>query len=385
MKQLYKRNHDGYFKATWLSDEVLPSGNKRRIVVRDKDYKTFIKKLEDAKRLYKKGITLDDITVAEWGERWLAVYKAKVSDELQAHFRAKLDLDIIPVIGGMRMKDVRASHLQSLLNESQGKRGTVVKIRIAIRQLFECAETEGIIERNPALKLELPDDLEETPRRPLTPEECNVVWGVAQTHPAGAYVLTMLLCGLRRGECVGLTIDNVCFDKKRLAIHKAIRYRTNQGLIKGPKTQAGIRHVPIPDILMPILKSHCAGKKPGSYVFTKVDGSRATGIAVRRWWESFHRQCHIVAGAKLYRNKILVETSPFGDEVSPHYLRHTYSTDIHAAGVHDKEQKHFIGHKSSDVTDIYRAVSDESFSRAADLINRFFEEKYVPKEPQNDL
>ena len=379
MQYKHNRNKDGYFKATWLSDEILPSGNKRRIVVRDKDYKTFIKKLEDAKRLYKKGITLDDITVAEWGERWLAVYKAKVSDELKAHFRSKLNLDIIPIIGNMRIKDVRASHLQDLLNNSQGKKGTVIKTRLVVRQLFECAEIEGIIERNPALRLELPDNLEESPRRPLTLEECSVVWKVAQSHSAGVYVLTMLLCGLRRGECVGLTMDNICLDKKILTIHKAIRFRTNQGTEKSPKSKAGIRQVPIPDILIPILKKHCAEKKLESYVFTKVDGSRATGIAVRRWWESFHRQCHIAAGAKLYRNKILIETSPFGDEISPHFLRHTYSTNIHAAGVHDKEQKFFIGHKSNDVTDIYRAVSDESFNRAADLINKFFEDKYRMK------
>jgi len=376
MRYKHKRNKDGYFKETWLTDEVLPSGNKRRVVVRDKDYKTFVSKLEEAKRLHKKGITLEDMTVAQWGERWLSVYKATASDDLKAHFRAKLDYDIVPAIGDMRMKDVRASDLQQLLNNSPGKKGTVVKIRIAIRQLFDAADAEGIIERNPALKLELPDNLAESPRRPLGDNECKIVWGVAQSHTAGAYVLTMLLCGLRRGECVGLTMANVDFRKKRLSIHRAIRYSTNQGMEKAPKSLAGIRQVPIPDILLPILKKHCAGKKADDYVFTKVDGSRATGIAVRRWWESVLRQCHIASGAKQYRNKIMIETSLFSDEITPHYLRHTYATDIHAAGVHEKEQKHFLGHSSNDVTDIYRNVSDLSFNRAADLINQFFTDKY---------
>jgi integrase len=243
---------------------------------------------------------------------------------------------------------------------------------------------EGIIERNPALKLELSDDLEETPRRPCTETECRAIWDVAQTHSAGTYVLTMLLCGLRRGECVGLTVGRMDFKRKRLVIQKAIRYRTNQGNEKKPKSEAGVRQMPIPEILLPFLIHQCRGKKPDDYVFTKVDGKRATQTAVRRWWESFHRQCHITAGAKMHRNKILPETSPFGDEISPHYLRHTYATDIHAAGVHEREQKFFMGHKSYDVTDGYRAISDESFDRAAKLIDNYFNKKYSRKIAENN-
>jgi len=380
LRYKHKRNKDGYFKESWLTDEILPSGNKRRIVIRDKDYKIFLSKLDEAKRLHKKGISLDNTTVAEWSERWFAVYKSRASDEQKAHFRAKLDYDIIPVIGDMRVKDIRASHLQDLLNQSSGKKGTVVKIRHVIKQLFESAENEGIIERDPARKLELPDNLDESPRRPLTDIECNIVWKVAQSHPAGVYVMTMLLCGLRRGECVGLTIEDIDFENKRISVKKAIRYTSNQGVEKKPKTDAGIRQMPIPDILVPMLKNQCKNKDYNVHVFTKVDGDRATGIAVRRWWESFLRQCHIESGAKLFRNSILLETSNFGSDITPHYLRHTYATDIHAAGVHEKEQKHFLGHKSHDVTDIYREISNESFNRAAEVINQYLQNKYMMTE-----
>ena len=376
----FKRNADGYYRTTFVVGKKA-DGKPERVIVRDKDLKTFKRKIDEAKRLHAKGVSLSDTTVYEWGQRWLTVYKSNVSQEFKAHFKAKLELDIYPAIGSMLVKDVRASHLQELLNNSTDKkRGTVIKIRIAIKQLFEAAENEGIIERNPALKLELPDELEEAARRPLSELERNVVWEVAQTHMAGPYVLTMLLCGLRRGECVGLTIENVDFENKRLVISQAIRFNDNKGQLKDPKSKSGIREVPIPDILLPFLERLCIGRAKEAFLFPKTDGTRATETACKWWWKSFQRSCHITAGAKLYRNQVQIATSPFDDKISPHYLRHTYSTDLYAAGIDEKAQRHFMGHKSNDVTDIYRKMSDEAFERAATLLNEYFAKKYLPIE-----
>ena len=467
MPERYKRNKSGYYRETFVIGKK-PNGTPDRVEIRDKDLKVFKKKVEEARRLHAKGVTLGNITVYEWGQRWLTVYKANANDEQKAHFKAKLELDIYPAIGSMPIKDVRASHLQELLNQSDKGYGTVVKIRIAIRQLFNAAEAEGIIERDPSRKLELPEDLTEKERRPLTDFECQVVWDVAQTHSAGAYVLTLLLCGLRRGECVGLQVENVDLKRKRLMIQEAIRYRTNKGQVKGPKTRAGIREVPIPELLLPFLIKQCKDKSNGDYVFTKVDGSRSTETTCKWWWKSFVRSCHLAAGAVTYRNKVIIDTkeefaewslcsnsalpkgialspeglllgipiqaghfsftlaigtggkgastmrtyvlaiapcddyaltsprvllptgevnapyscqlsaaSPFGDDVTPHFLRHTYSTDMYSAGIDEKAQEHFMGHKSMKVTDVYRKMSDDAFGRAAALINEYFNSKYL--------
>jgi integrase len=288
MPERYKRNKSGYYRETFVIGKK-PDGAPDRVEIRDKDLTVFKRKVEEARRLHARGVELGGTTVYEWGLRWLAVYKANVSDELKAHFKAKLELDIFPAIGSMPIKDVRASHLQALINDSDKGYGTIIKIRIAIRQLFDAAETEGIIERSPARKLELPDNLEEEERRPLTDFECGIVWQVAQSHTAGAYVLTMLLCGLRRGECVGLRIENIDLEQQRFTIQEAIRFRTNQGDVKGPKTKARVRELPIPDILLPFLEEQCEGKLPGDYVFTKVDGSRTTEVTCKWWWKSFMR------------------------------------------------------------------------------------------------
>jgi site-specific recombinase XerD len=53
-------------------------------------------------------------------------------------------------------------------------------------------------------------------------------------------------------------------------------------------------------------------------------------------------------------------------------MRHTYATDLYAAGVDEKAQKVFLGHASSDVTDIYRKMNEAAFLRALQQLNDYY-------------
>jgi integrase len=367
----YKKNASGYYRETFTIPGKTAKGHYNRVTIRDKDEKMFKKKLTEARKLYGRGVALENTLVSEWAERWLSVYKANVSKTQKAHYRAKLKNDILPVIGSMRMRDVRPSHLQELLNShSGGKASTVAKIKQAIQQIFSDAEVEGIIDRNPSTRIELPKVTEE-PRRPITPLERAVLFEVAKTHERGAYVLTMLFCGLRRGECLALLVGDVDFARSRISIKKSWSFITNQGYVKSPKSMAGFREVPIPDLLLPYLTKQCAGRQANDILFPRENGEHATKMASNRWWHSFVRECHLLAGAGVYRSRVLTETSLFSDDISPHYLRHTYATDLYAAGVDEKAQKTFLGHSSTDVTDQYRKMNETAFSRALGLINAY--------------
>ena len=64
----YKRNADGYYRATFVVGKKA-DGKPERVIVRDKDLKTFKRKIDEAKRLHAKGVSLSDTTVFEWGQR----------------------------------------------------------------------------------------------------------------------------------------------------------------------------------------------------------------------------------------------------------------------------------------------------------------------------
>jgi len=338
-------------------------------------------KLAELRRRYARGLHLGDMTVNEWSERWTTTYLANAGKNQKTHYAAKLKHDILPVLGTMQMRDVRASHIIELLNRYKGgKYSTVAKIYQAVKKLFGDAVIEGIVERNPADNVELPPTTENK-RRPLTIAERITVLRVAQKHIHSAYVLTLLYSGARRGECIALRRDDVDLDNRRLRIDESLTFEEgNRGIMSGTKATKlrkksvddesfGVRVVPIPDLLHTVLAVLCEGKDGSDLLFTKDDGSQATKSSVQWWWKSFKKQCHIESGADVYRNEVLTDTSSFDDDVSPHYLRHTYSTDLYAAGVDKFARQEFLGHSNKDITDDYTAMPMEAFLRNLDLFN----------------
>ena len=364
------KNKDGYFRKTFAIGKDA-DGKPRRVTIRGKTKKEMEEKYNEAKRMHGLGLSMGEATVYDWADRWFRVYKANASDGQKVRYRINLNKDILPIIGHLKIRDIRPSQLQELLNKYEGgKLNTVKKIRITLRQLFDDAELEGIIERNPARRLELPRLISKA-RRPLTGLEREILFEVAKTHKYGTYVLTMLFCGLRRGECIALKVKDIDFDNMRVNVNKSIRFQGNIGIEKDTKTKAGNRVVPLPDVLMPFLVKQCANKIHEDAVFLKVNGEAATQTTVSWWWKSFIGQCHRASGVETYRNKLKLETSSFSNEITPHYLRHTYATDLYAAGVDDRATKVFLGHSSNDVTDIYRQMNETAFIRAAALFNDY--------------
>ncbi|MCL1999316.1 MAG: site-specific integrase [Turicibacter sp.] len=354
-----------YHKASFVVGKKA-DGTPIRVYVRGKTKAECAEKLVEAKRLHGLGIDLKDTTVKDWAERWLKVYKAGLKPKQLAHYRAKLNYDILPVIGHMKIRDVRTSHLLELLNTyAGGNVSTVSKIRVALRQLFLDAVHEGLIERNPTVRLELPE-LTENLRRPLTTPERLAFQKVADEHKHGAYVQVMLYCGLRRGECVALLRSDVDLGKKRLNVSKALNLAGNTGYVTGTKaanmrkknTNGGVRVVPIPDVVLPVFVELCEGRQNDDILFPKADGGYATAQATRWWWTSFVKACYAIEPR-------------FSADVTPHYLRHTYATDLYAAGVDEKARKEFLGHISNDVTDIYTKMSEDAFERASSLVNEY--------------
>lgn len=365
-------------------------GSQKREYVRGKNAREAEVKLAEAKRLHARGLQGGELTVREWSDRWKKSYKTTVSDTQKKHYDAKLRRDILPAIGDKRMKDITLADLQSLMDSYEGgKKGTVGKIKQAICLLFSDAESEGIIERDPSARLVMPE-VEEDARRPLETIERSTLLKVAKTHPRGAYVLAMLYTGMRRGECLALLRSDVDLEKKRISITKAIRLNGNQPELVGTKSaemkraksktvvrgeEVGTRVVPIPDLLLPVLTEICANKKSGDILFPNENGTYATQMTTRNWWRSIKRHCHITAGAKLYRNAVKLETSPIDDNISVHYLRHTYATDMLDAGVDGFVRSAFMGHSTKDVTGGYTKLGDVAIDRALELMNKHLNEK----------
>ena len=115
-----------------------------------------------------------------------------------------------------------------------------------------------------------------------------------------------------------------------------IKQSSNQPTLKSTKTAAGARYVPIPAELQKQLDMK------SRYFFHVENGRMLSMTKMRRMWHSFYRACDIAAGAELYRNAVVKHA--FDPAITPHYLRHTYCTNLRRQGVDLKTAQYLMGH-----------------------------------------
>lgn len=286
------------------------------------------------------------MSVDAWYHQWKATYKdlAGLTPKSLGMYDEKYSGYIKPMIGHMKLRDVKDIHLQRLMNGQAGKsQSHVEKLRRVLREMFSRARKSRLIPYDPSEDLQLPAAVKGS-HRSLTDLERTVLLNVAETHPAGLYILALLYTGMRPGEAAALNWADVDFARNEIHIHAALESGT--GRIKGPKTQAGVRDIPIHAALLPRLLA--ARGEPFAPVFTGREGRRLNSNSQYRQWATFKRAMDIAMGAEVYRNKIT--RSVIADDLTPYCLRHTFATDCARAGVPLETVRWLLGHEDISTT-----------------------------------
>lgn len=387
-----KKGNDGYYRKTFTFDG-------KRYSVRATTPELLYEKLAKMKSDLKNGtkVVNGNTLVGQWAFEWLDTYKKdSVRKRTYDRYVGSLNNILIPAIGNMRIKDVRQVHLQRVLNSLKGKSEDYArKIRQMLYSIFDKAKKSNMILDNPAEDLDLPMVRPGMSRRTITAEERERILALCETHRAGLWVLTMLYCGLRPGETIPLTWNDIDFDRAVLKISKA--YERGNTEFKEPKSMAGIREVPIPAPLMEKLKEYCPKDKPFDFVFQQFDhtknrnptGDHHTLGTLRSLWDDFKTELDISMGARYeergQRKKKVVTLSVVADDLVPYCLRHTYCTDLEAAGVPINVASRLMGHANISITSkVYTHNSAAAFDNAANAINQYFgKEKKVGDTPSD--
>lgn len=286
------------------------------------------------------------MTVSAWYKEWKATYKEHkgLTPKSLRMYDEKFNGYIKPRIGSMKLKDVRDVHLQRILNGQAGKSAShVKKLRMVMQEMFRQARRSRLIAYDPAELLEMPETTEGK-RRSITDVERTAILEVAEYHRAGLWVLTLLYTGMRPNETAALIWADVDFTNNEIHVHTAME--SGSTTIKDPKTDAGIRDIPIHAALLPLLQA--AQRKPFSPVFVNEAGNRHTEKTMRRMWLNFKRELDIHMGAELKRNAIV--KSVVAPDLTPYCLRHTFCTDLQRAGVPLNVAKELMGHSDIQTT-----------------------------------
>ena len=88
----------------------------------------------------------------------------------------------------------------------------------------------------------------------------------------------------------------------------------------------------------------------------------------KKAWKSFLKQMDILAGAKTYKNQIIIHA--VDQKLTPYYLRHTYATSLAEKGVDLKTAQYLLGHANVSMTaQIYTHVTKKMLDSAKEKIN----------------
>lgn len=317
-----------------------------------------------------------NMLVSAWAKEWLKVYKEPtVSTKHYKNTETIVNNIIIPKVGPLQLKNVRPVNLQGILNDSANYSSSYLsKIHSIIKHMFRDAYYNGLLLENPAEGLRLPSGKKKQQRRPITPLERKLTLKVAESYRGGTFVLIMLYCGLRPGEVAALTWGNVDLKNNVIHVRQALKA---DGVIGPPKTAAGYREVPIPKILSDRLKEERRGSKT-MLVCTNSFGDPYTASAIKTMFRVFRNKMNIAAGCKTKWGRALPPLV-VNDDLTLYCYRHTYCTDLQAAGVPINVAKELMGHSNIAVTaQIYTHKSDVAFNNAADLINAYVAQGVAP-------
>ena len=310
-----------------------------------------------------------DMLVADYAMQWLETYKSTtISENAYMDYAGRLRNHILPIIGGMKMRQVRPTNLQRILNAQAGKsKSLCTKIRYTLSQIFSQAVKDGVIQTDPSTDLALPKAVDGT-HRSLTDEERAAILEAAKTHRLGNLIRVLLYCGLRPQEAIVLRWSDVDRINNRLIISHALK---RDGQIGETKSKSGIRSVPIPPAIQDIFSNPDDLSK---YIFTTPTGKRFSGSSLRQSWGSFLREVDIIMGAEyeIYYNKPRIVKSALASDLTMYCLRHTYCTDLEAAGIPINVAKYLMGHSSIELTArIYTHIRDDTLANAAEKIAAF--------------
>ena len=135
-----------------------------------------------------------------------------------------------------------------------------------------------------------------------------------------------------------------------------------------------MRCVPIPMILLNRLKLEYESIRDNNVLIcTNTRGEHYTKSSINDLWKNFKREMNIAAGCKVHPQKHQIMPPYFvPDDLTLYCYRHTYCTDLQAAGVPINVAKELMGHEDIAVTSkIYTHKSDMALNNAAELIDKY--------------
>ena len=285
-----------------------------------------------------------------------------------------------------------------LLNQQGISLGTLDSVHCLLHPTFQLAVRDEIIRKNPTdgvmKEISRESGKNRGVRHALTIEQQRCFMEYIANHPIYYHwwpMFTILLgTGCRIGEALGLRWQDLDFENRVISINHSLVYYPANGSNKCvlrvslPKTDAGIRTIPMLDIVKDAFEMLYEEQKENGFNETEIDGMtgfifcnrfgsvpnpQTVNHTIKRIANNYNAD-EVVRAKKEHRDPIILPN------FSCHHLRHTFCTRLCENETNLKVIQSIMGHKNIETTlDIYAEATEkkkqESFENLAAKLDIF--------------
>jgi integrase len=316
----------------WRVEWRLPDRTKRRKIFHtEREAKTFEAEVISSRS---RGTVIDPrrgatITVEYAYTRWLASrqdFSAKVRRGYEDCWR----ISVQPTFGPWPLTGLDRQSIQEWVNAMTVGPRTRRWRHSVLRMVLQYAVEQDWLVKNPATATTFPP-MPIHDHTYLTADEVEHLATLCGAQ--GDIVLILAYTGLRWGELTGLRVADINLTARRLRVRRSITQVGGKPILGTPKSRAGIRTVPIPTRIAPLLAKRIEDKAPDSPAITSPRGallSRENWVRAVRWNDQRET---------LGKPRLRI-----------HDLRHTYASLSRFAGADLRLLQRTLGHASITVT-----------------------------------
>lgn len=311
--------------------------------------------------------------LADFVPIYLENAKHRLSPVVYEKYSRMLDICIIPMLGHMKLKDIKPIHIQKFVNALEEREthidgtggklssSTVRRYYTMVQSVLHSAYKLGLIGVNPADsdRITLPK-IEEQTTEIFTDDELAKLLNCLEGEPLQYKLLIHLALntGCRRGELVGLKWGDIDYNTGILTVSRSNYKLTGDTEIKSKTTKTGkSRAIMLPPYCTTMLRRFRAEQaqtqlslgdrwQGDNWIFTQADGKPMYPTTPTQWFSKF-----------LKRNGL--EHKKF------HALRHTSATLLLSNGTNIKNVASRLGHAQLKTTNRYVHAVEQAEKEAA--------------------
>ena len=310
----------------------------------------------------------DTRALGEFLREWFSSYvEPNLAINTINGYQTNIEKHIIPAIGHIQISQLKPTDVQKFYDEKINcglSATTVIYIHRVLHKALGYAVKHQSIYRNITDLVEIPRKKKFEPKV-LSEDEVKQLLEVCKGSYLYMAVLLAVSTGLRRGEVLGLSWNDIDFKYKTISIRRTQVINNGRIIYTPVKTMKSNRSLLISDNLLDILKKHhndqnelkkflLSDYDEGNFVVCFDDGKPISANLMN----------------KNFRNTLIRNNLPI---VRFHDLRHTNATLMLKKGIPAKIASERLGHSSIGITmDTYSQVLCDMQKDAAEILDKSF-------------